>query len=384
MLNRTVTRVLATAAATSSIIASSVLFVASPPVAADTIQSEQARAGELVGLIQSESARISTLANAYDGAQLQAKTLASQLQGARIAAEAARQRMARASSALRANALIAYMTGGPSSGLMTLLQQSAVESAVSSAYIGSAALSEQDSIDRLALARQKYEVTTASLVSAERAADANAAQLRTTAAQAQNAVAGEQATLAQVTGRLGDLVAQAQLQAAAVRQTAAAARIADSHAGGPSASLLTPLVQRPNEPPVGSPPQSPTSPPQTSGGAAAAVAFAEAQVGKPYQWGGEGPNSYDCSGLVKRSWQAGGVSLDHYTVSQYNGTARISVSDLQPGDIVFWQFPGEAWPGHDGLYIGNNKVVVADTAGTPVRIESMYYDGNPVGFGRVY
>ncbi|MGH9065707.1 MAG: C40 family peptidase [Acidimicrobiales bacterium] len=101
-------------------------------------------------------------------------------------------------------------------------------------------------------------------------------------------------------------------------------------------------------------------------------------MGKPYVWGGSGPYGFDCSGLVMYAWAAAGVSLPHYTVSQYDATSRISESDLQPGDLIFYEGLG-----HVAMYVGGGEVVVADTTGTPVRIESMYYDGTPVGFGRV-
>lgn len=108
-----------------------------------------------------------------------------------------------------------------------------------------------------------------------------------------------------------------------------------------------------------------------------------AQVGKPYQFGGAGPFSFDCSGLTMFAWAAAGVSLDHYVPSQFAETTPISVSELEPGDLVFYDFPGEVDPGHVGMYIGGGQIVVADTTGTPVRVESMYFDGTPVGFGRV-
>lgn len=127
-----------------------------------------------------------------------------------------------------------------------------------------------------------------------------------------------------------------------------------------------------------------SSTPAASSAAAVAVKVALEQVGKPYVWGGAGPNSFDCSGLVMFAYAAAGVALPHYSVAQYQDTARVSQSQLQPGDIVFYDNgDGGPQPGHESLYIGNGQVVSADTSGTDVRVESMTFTGTPMAFGRV-
>jgi cell wall-associated NlpC family hydrolase len=127
--------------------------------------------------------------------------------------------------------------------------------------------------------------------------------------------------------------------------------------------------------PVGTAPE--TSP------AAVAVQVALAQVGKPYVWGGAGPNYFDCSGLVMYAWARAGVGLPHYSVSQYEDTERISESQLRPGDLVFYDTGSGAQPGHVTIYIGGGQVVTADQPGTDVRVVSLTWDGPPMGFGRV-
>lgn len=117
--------------------------------------------------------------------------------------------------------------------------------------------------------------------------------------------------------------------------------------------------------------------------AAAAVRTALAQVGKPYEWGGAGPHSFDCSGLVMYAWEAAGVNLPHYSVSQLDDTTPVSRSQLEPGDIVFYDTPSGPQPGHDALYIGHDEVVSANDVGTDVQTQSIGYDGLPVAFGRV-
>lgn len=114
-----------------------------------------------------------------------------------------------------------------------------------------------------------------------------------------------------------------------------------------------------------------------------AVRTALAQVGKPYQWAGAGPNAFDCSGLMMYAWQAAGVSLAHYTVSQYQETTRISEGQLQPGDLVFYDTGSGAEPGHVTMYIGGGQVITADSPGTTIRVVGLTWDGTPMGFGRV-
>ncbi|WP_269853667.1 C40 family peptidase [Streptomyces sp. RPT161] len=98
--------------------------------------------------------------------------------------------------------------------------------------------------------------------------------------------------------------------------------------------------------------------------AAQAVAFAHAQLGKPYVWGATGPNSYDCSGLTQAAWSAAGVSLPRTTYSQINAGARISQDQLQPGDLVFFY----SSISHVGLYIGDGQMIHAPHPGAPVRV----------------
>ena len=120
-----------------------------------------------------------------------------------------------------------------------------------------------------------------------------------------------------------------------------------------------------------------------SSAAQVAVQVALAQVGKPYQWAGAGPNSFDCSGLVMYAWSHAGVSLAHYSVTQYQETTRIAQSQLRPGDLVFYNTGGGSQPGHVTIYIGNGQVVTADSPGTTVKVVALNWDGTPMGFGRV-
>ncbi|EST29451.1 hypothetical protein N566_22055 [Streptomycetaceae bacterium MP113-05] len=99
------------------------------------------------------------------------------------------------------------------------------------------------------------------------------------------------------------------------------------------------------------------------------LAFAEAQLGKPYVWGATGPNSYDCSGLTQDAWAAAGVALPRTTYDQVNSGTTVSRSQLQPGDLVFF-YPDVT---HVGIYVGNGQMIHAPKPGDVVKYESVDY-----------
>ncbi|WP_432136493.1 NlpC/P60 family protein [Streptomyces sp. bgisy154] len=102
-----------------------------------------------------------------------------------------------------------------------------------------------------------------------------------------------------------------------------------------------------------------------------AVAFARAQIGKPCVWGAKGPGSYDCSGLTQAAWTAAGVPLPRSTAEQAQFGTPVEVTELRPGDLVFF-FDG---PHHTGLYAGNGTMIHAPGPGASVREESIYHAG---------
>jgi peptidoglycan DL-endopeptidase CwlO len=117
--------------------------------------------------------------------------------------------------------------------------------------------------------------------------------------------------------------------------------------------------------------------------AAAAIAYAEAQIGKPYLWGGTGPDAFDCSGLVMMAYRAAGIDIPRTSQEQWAWGPRIKPSQVQPGDLVF--FVGSDGtvksPGHVGIVIGGGLMVEAYATGYPIRI-APYTDRDPVGFTR--
>jgi cell wall-associated NlpC family hydrolase len=120
------------------------------------------------------------------------------------------------------------------------------------------------------------------------------------------------------------------------------------------------------------------APPSQYGGV---VGIAMRYLGTPYVWGGASPGGFDCSGLVAYAYSQVGVSLPHYTGAQWNVGVPVSRSDLQPGDLVF--FDGL---GHVGIYIGGGQFIHAPHTGDVVKISSLgesWYAATYVGARRV-
>jgi len=188
---------------------------------------------------------------------------------------------------------------------------------------------------KLSDAQQQAQRTEQGLASLEKQKEQNRQHLGTL-------LANEKATLASLT--------------ASQRQQVAAASIG---AGGVTAAVYTG---------------------PTSSQADKAVAFAYAQLGKPYQYGATGPDAYDCSGLVQAAWAYAGVSIPRTTYEQWSSLPHVPSSDIQPGDLLF--FDGE---GHVGIYVGGGDMIDAPQTGQNVErvpINSPWYAQNFDGAAR--
>ncbi|WP_424212347.1 C40 family peptidase [Streptomyces sp. BI20] len=117
-----------------------------------------------------------------------------------------------------------------------------------------------------------------------------------------------------------------------------------------------------------------------TGSLSPAINFAYAQVGKAYVMGGTGPSSYDCSGLVQAAYRAAGITLPRTSQAQSNYGTEVSLSNLQPGDILYWGGKGSAY--HVALYVGGGKFVGAQNPSTGIVERPMSYD-MPSGAVRV-
>ncbi|HEX5995270.1 MAG TPA: NlpC/P60 family protein [Jiangellales bacterium] len=155
--------------------------------------------------------------------------------------------------------------------------------------------------------------------------------------------------------------AAARAAAAKAEADAAAARAAAARAATTSTS--TSPIKSTSSLFIGG--QCPAVPITGSGGVAAKTACL--QIGEPYVWGADGPDSFDCSGLTQYAWNSAGVSLTHYTGAQWNEGTPVSRDNLRTGDLVFFYSDLH----HMGIYVGNGLIVHAPHTGDVVRMAEL-------------
>lgn len=95
-----------------------------------------------------------------------------------------------------------------------------------------------------------------------------------------------------------------------------------------------------------------------------AVEFATAQLGKPYEWGAEGPKSYDCSGLTSQAWAAAGHPVPRTSQEQWKRLARVDIKEMRPGDLIVYNSDAS----HVAMYVGDGKIVHAPRPGRTVTL----------------
>ncbi|MER7576343.1 C40 family peptidase [Streptomyces sp. NPDC126514] len=95
-----------------------------------------------------------------------------------------------------------------------------------------------------------------------------------------------------------------------------------------------------------------------------AVAYATAQLGKPYEWGAEGPGTFDCSGLTSQAWAAAGVPIPRTSQEQWKQLRRIDTADMRPGDLIIYNDDAS----HVAMYVGDGAIVHAPRPGRTVTV----------------
>ncbi len=362
----------------SAVVLASVVATGAGAHSTPQIRAQKAHERAVIAEVNKIGANLESVIQAYDGAKLELQRVEQSLQRNTYKLHVARRNFRAAQKRLMQRIFSDYVYGKPSS-LEVLAGAKNISGLINRAE-SAQAISNQDS----ALGRQALHFEHAvqhrqrELTSLRRQRAAAVQRLSSQKQEIDAALGREKRLLASVHTTIHRLQAQEaqreqRLRAEALarlrriaEEKAAAARAQKSESG--SGGGL-----------VGSPVGSPIPTPGTGAGHPAAAQIALRYLGVPYVWGGSSPAGFDCSGLVMYVYAQLGISLPHYTVSQWNATEPISTSEMQPGDLVF--FDGL---GHVGIYIGGGQFVDAPHTGSVVRIDSLAtWGGSFVGARRV-
>jgi len=320
--------------------------------AGSPIQDKQAEAARIQAQLDAQGNHISQLDEQYNRAQMSVASTQASYAKAQADLAAANARFAEVKSHMSEAAVNAYTHGGNTSMIEQLVKSDGKDLAVRKTYVETAAADQRSALDELRAARQDLEAQQAKLKASADSAKSAAQNLASQKAAIDAAIAAQQATLSKVKGDIAQLIAQQQAAAAADAQRRAqdALRAAASAPPKSAAKGHGPSVPSGPPPPVGH-------------GAGAAVAAARSVIGDPYVYGAAGPSSFDCSGLTMWAWAHGGVSLPHSSQSQYASTTHVSLSALQPGDLLFYYSDIH----HVAMYSGGGMMIEAPHTGANVR-----------------
>ncbi len=355
-----------------------------PTAGADQIGDKQAEAAKVADQLDALQARQMDVAAQAEQVRYQRSQAEAKVNEAQALLDQTNAELDQRRDDVRKVAVEAYQNGNDSPELDAFLTSDANAGLQKKSYLETRTGDMRDAVDSLSAAQQKAEDDKARLDAAQKEVDAKAEEMRQLESAASKAVADQKAVNAKVQGELQTLVsaeqarraqeAKAASDAAAARQQAAtpapttggsAQRVGAKAGGG---SVVVP--SNPSPPPVGH-------------GASGAINAALSRVGVgDYVWGASGPIDFDCSGLVAWAYaQAGVPGLPHYSGAQYAMSTRISRSQLQPGDLVFWGGGGSE---HVAIYMGGNQIVHAFGSGGGVNVTQLDGWWKPAtGYGRL-
>jgi peptidoglycan DL-endopeptidase CwlO len=336
-----------------------------------SVTSKQAQAQGVLAQIQRLDASLGHAIEAYNRANEKLKAIRTDLRENRVDLRIAEGNLKRAQRALAARVVAIYTSGESDSTLDVLVGSRSLGDLVDGLEAVSR-VSEQDVRVLGDVKRFRGEVTR------------RRALLKNAHARQAELLAERAANKASIEGRLADRRSMlssirseiAEIRAAEQRRQAELERQARARLAAPQpfipelASAATPVEAPAPAPAI-------SAPPAKYGGV---VAIAMQYLGTPYVYGGASPSGFDCSGFVMYVYAQVGVSLPHNAAAQYGHGTPVDRSQLQPGDLVFFNGLG-----HNGIYIGGGSFIHSPHTGDVVKISSLsgWYDSTWVGARRL-
>jgi cell wall-associated NlpC family hydrolase len=332
----------------------STVTVLSRPAQASTVAQEKARAADLYSQIQRVSAQVAFLGQKWDLAHLNYLQIVHTIEDTKSIVKGIQSQVVSDNSQLKADAIFAYVNNGAAASNNPLFSASATNVGATDVYNQLAEGNISTVIANLKSNRVELTQERGLLANELAQAGAVAAAQRASLNQYQTLQANIEHARSQVEGQISAYYNA--IQAAA---NAAAARAVTTAVSSPTAGVNAP-------------------PPSTVG--EAAVQAAEHYLGVPYCWGGASGSCMDCSGLVMLAYDAVGIYLPHYSGAQFDDTERVPLSDIQPGDLLFYGYNGDD---HVAMYVGGGNMIEAPETGYTVHITPIRLGYGFVGIGRV-
>ena len=294
----------------------------------------------------------------------------------------AKEQLAETQDTIGRYAATAYRSGGIDSSLQLLLVEDAQQFLDQAVVLDIVASGQSAALRKTQVARLQLAQATAELTQQEQAEQAALGTLETRSSEFDTAVSNADSYLNGLEQELQEqLEAERLRREAAARAAAAAASAALNTGGGGSSGGSSTGTTSAN----GGPNDDGSLNNNSGGGgysggsgvssdrAAIVVSYALAQVGKPYSFAAQPPNSWDCTKLTAAAWAQVGVRLTPYSYVQAQEVRRISPDELQPGDLLFFFENGAH---HASMYIGGGMIVEASSPSTGVRVTTVWNSWN--------
>ncbi len=365
------------------------LTVVGPGLGAPSaVASKQAQVDRVLAQIQGLDSSLERAVEAYNAATYKLNKIRGDLRTNKHHLVLARKNLRRSRAELSARLVALYTSSDDTSSMGVLLGSTSLNDLLSRIDATDRVSHQDAQVDREVITfRDEVKRERGQLVSARRHQTAVVQEQAAHRASIQQQLSERQRLVASIRSEIERL--QAAERARQAREAAAARRrlaLAASHPVVPNpvvqaitAPTSTSTTSAEASAPAVAPPAPPvsTAPPASYGDV---VSIAMRYLGTPYVWGGASPSGFDCSGFVMYVFAQVGVSLPHYTGAQYSMGSPVSRSELQPGDLVFFNGLG-----HEGIYIGGNQFIHSPHTGDVVKISSMtgYYTSNYVGARRM-
>lgn len=356
---------------------------AEPDDLSEQIEATRAEAAELADEIEEVGRRASVVLEDYHQAQASLAEADSALFETRRRVAAVEEQVDDTTGSMQ-DRLVAMYQGGASPSPMSFLDANdAVEFGSRAHYADAVATADRTIIDRLEAQRADLAAERERLEAQRAEVAGRAAALEERRSEVETAMSEREAALAGAEGELADLVAEEQrrrAEAEAARAREEARRRAEEEARRRAATSTTqaPTTTVPgtegddvvSEAPETIETDTPADLPPVHPRASEAVAAAKSKLGTPYQWGGNGPDSYDCSGLTTYAWGSVGVQFPRSSAAQKAALPPVPLEHIEPGDLLFFGSPVH----HVGIYAGDGQMVNAPYTGSHVRMDSIWRD----------